>query len=600
MASNPVITSNKRPLGRLFSYARTQRRFIWMAITASVLNKIFDLAPPVLIGAAIDVVVKREDSIIAALGVTDVFSQLVWLAGATLLIWGLESVFQYAQAWLWRNLAQTIQHELRLDAYAHIQDLELAYFHEQSSGGLLSILNDDINQLERFLDAGADQLISVMTTALVVSAAFFILAPGVAWMAMAPIPLILWGSFKFQRLLAPRYAHVREQVGLLNGQLANNLSGIATIKSFTTEDYERARIEHVSSDYREANRKAIVLSSAFSPLIRMVIVLGFIATLVYGGHLALEGELPVGVYTVLVFMTQRLLWPLTRLGETFDLYQRAMASTNRVMDLLETPIRIDNGEQSLEPAQVAGAVHFDNITFGYPNRDPILKNFDLKIPAGATVGIVGATGSGKTTLINLLLRFYEPQSGKLSVDETDISKLDLTDLRRAIGLVSQQVFLFHGTVSDNIGYGTFDASAEEIERAATLAEADEFIAQLPQGYQTMVGERGETLSGGQRQRLSIARALLKNPPILIFDEATSAVDNDTEAAIQRSLNRVTRDRTTLIIAHRLSTVRNADFIVVLDKGGIAEQGSHDELIAANGDYARLWRVQTGDIGHLAD
>lgn len=589
---------DQRPLRRLLHYTRGQRHRVWMAVASSVLNKLFDLAPPVLIGMAIDVVVKKEDSLIAHLGVTDVFSQLVWLAVLTLVIWGLESLFQYAQAWLWRNLAQTIQHELRLDAYTHIQRLELAYFHDQSSGGLMAILNDDINQLERFLDTGANQLITVSTTALVVSVSFFVLAPGVAWMAMAPIPLILWGSFKFQRLLAPRYALVRERVGQLNGQLANNLSGIATIKSFTTETYEQARVQKESAAYRDANRSAIVLSSAFSPLIRMVIVLGFIATLVYGGHLTMEGELAVGVYTVLVFMTQRLLWPLTRLGETFDLYQRAMASTTRVMDLLETPVRIDSGQKRLDLDQVQGTVRFEELTFAYAEREPILEDFDLEIPAGATVGIVGATGSGKTTLVNLLLRFYDPQKGRLTVDGVDAAELDLTSLRQAIGLVSQTTFLFHGTVRENIAYGTFDATDAQIMRAARLAEAEEFIAQLPHGYDTIIGERGETLSGGQRQRISIARALLKDPPILIFDEATSAVDNDTEAAIQRSLNRVTKDRTTLIIAHRLSTVRNADFIVVLDHGRIAERGSHDQLLAKDAQYARLWRVQTGDLSEL--
>lgn len=586
---------NRHPLKRLFSYAKGQRRRVWWAVAASILNKIFDLAPPALIGAAVDVVVEREDSLIASLGVVDVFDQLVVLAAATVVVWGLESSFQYAHSWLWRNLAQTIQHELRLDAYAHIQDLELAYFHEQSSGGLMSILNDDINQLERFLDTGANDLIKVMTTAVVVSVAFFVLAPGVAWMAMLPIPLILWGSFKFQKLLAPRYAEVRERVGLLNGQLANNLSGIATIKSFTTEGYEKERIGAESQAYREANQQAIKLSSAFSPLIRMVIVVGFVATLVYGGHLVLEDALAVGTYSVLIFLTQRLLWPLTRLGQTFDLYQRAMASTNRVMNLLETPIDIDDGDVALPADEVDGELVLDDVTFAYDAREPILQAFDLDIPAGATVGIVGATGSGKTTLINLLLRFYEPQEGKITIDGADISELKMSDLRGAIGLVSQSVFLFHGTVRENIAYGTFEATDAQIEEAARAAEADEFIRELPQGYDTVVGERGETLSGGQRQRLSIARALLKDPPILIFDEATSAVDNETEAAIQRSLNKVTEDRTTLIIAHRLSTVRNADFIVVLEDGHIVEQGGHETLVAQNGLYARLWRVQTGEL-----
>ncbi len=527
------------------------------------------------------------------MGIVDVMDQLIWLAVLTVVVWALESVFEYLYATMWRYLAQTIEHELRIEAYAHIQQLQMAYFHEQSTGGLMSVLNDDINQLERFLDEGANDILQVSTSAVVICIAFFVMAPSVAWMAMLPIPVILWGSFKFQSMLAPRYARVREQVGILNGQLSNNLSGIATIKSYATEDYEVGRITDESLAYEAANGSAIKLSSAFSPLIRMAIVIGFTATLVWGGKLCLDGELAVGVYSVMVFLTQRLLWPLTRLGRTFDLYQRAMASTHRVMDLLETEIQIVDGDIAMPTDSVKGDIVFEDVTFSYPGREPVLIDFNLTIPAGSTVGVVGATGAGKSTLVNLLLRFYEPQEGRILVDGTDIAELDLRDLRRAIGLVSQSTFLFHGTVKENIEYGSFDSEESAIREAASAAEATEFIENLPHDLDTVVGERGQMLSGGQRQRLSIARAVLKDPPILVLDEATSAVDNETEAAIQRSMAHISENRTTIVIAHRLSTIRNADQIVVLEAGTMIENGSHEELLEAGGLYARLWGVQTG-------
>ncbi len=584
------LTSH-RPLQRLLAYSRNYRQLLWLATTCSILNKVFDLAPPALIGIAVDVVVKQQDSIIARYGVRDVYGQFIILSILTVIVWVLESVFEYAFARLWRNLAQNIQHDLRLDAYKHLQELELAYFEERSTGGLMSILSDDINQLERFLDVGANDLIQVTTTVLIIGGAFFILAPSVAWMAMLPMPFILWGAIAFQRRLAPRYAAVRETVGLLNARLTNNLTGITTIKSFTTEDYEINRLRHDSEAYRQSNRQAISLSAAFVPLIRMIILAGFTALLLYGGLAAVRGDISVGTYSTLVFLIQRLLWPLTRLGETFDQYQRAMASTTRVMNLLDTPIAIHTGNISLPSVQ--GELEFKNVTFAYNGRNRVIENLSLHIPAGKTIAIVGSTGSGKSTLVKLLLRLYEVQSGTISLDGVDIRELDFKNLRSHIGLVSQDVFLFHGTVAENISYGTITATDKEIIAAAKIAEAHEFIKELPQGYGTIVGERGQKLSGGQRQRIAIARAVLKNPPILILDEATSAVDNETEAAIQRSLEKITVNRTTIAIAHRLSTVRNADRIYVMEYGSLVEQGTHEQLLAQQKIYASLWRVQSG-------
>jgi ATP-binding cassette subfamily B protein len=601
------MTDHKRhPLTRLWFYAKGHRRTIILASLASILNRIVDLAPPILIGMAVDVVVSQEDSILAQFGFTDVQSQLFILAALTVLIFALESAFQYAFQVLWRNLAQVIQHEMRIDAYGHVQELELAYFEDQSTGGLMSILNNDINQLERFLNSGASEILRLITSIVIITAIFFYSAPSVAWMAFLPMPFIMWGSIRFQRRLAPLYARVREMVSILNAQLSNNLSGIATIKSYTAELHEQSRVKYQSDLYRIANQDAIRLSSAFVPFIRMLIVGGFAAIMIYGGKLVLEGSLNVGLYSVLVFITQRLLWPLTSLGDTLDMYQRSMASTERVLDLLDADYIIPTGTTSLPIDTVDGDIQLDRVCFEYQPTlgdcgsssdenvpPPVIRELSLHMPAGQTIGIVGSTGAGKSTLVKLLLRFYDVQSGSINLDGYDLRDLKTADLRRAIGFVSQDVFLFHGTVRENISYGTFDASDEQIEKAAKIAEAHDFIMQFPEGYQTIVGERGQKLSGGQRQRISIARAVLKDPPVLILDEATSSVDNETEALIQRSLEHIAVGRTTIIIAHRLSTVRNANQIFVLERGQLCESGTHDELVASDGIYASLWNVQTG-------
>ena len=583
------------PFRRLLTYMRPHRRTVRLAALCSITNKIWDLAPPLLIGLAVDVVVLREQSTLASTGLTDPWHQLVALSVLTFAIWALESLFEYAYGVLWRNLAQTVQHELRLDTFDHVQRQGMAWFDERQRGDILAILNDDINQLERFLDKGANDLLQVSTTVVVVGAVFLALSWQVALFAVLPIPLIVWGSFRYQRSLEPRYAQVRTSAGQMNALLENDLSGMATIQSFTAQDHELARVEALSQRYREANRDAIRLSAAFTPLIRMAILVGFTATLLLGGWLTLSDEMAVGAYSVLVFMTQRLLWPLTRLGETFDLYQRAMASSTRVLDVLDAPLTTEEGEHEPSRECIASSdIALHDVAFTYPGRDSLFSNLNLVFAAGQTTGVVGSTGAGKTTLVRLLLRFSEPNEGSISWAGHPLNEWTLSRLRSSIALVDQHITLFPTTIIENIRYGKPEATDEEVMAAAALAEASEFVDELPDGWNTLVGEGGHRLSGGQRQRLAIARAVLKDAPLLILDEATSAVDNETEAALQRSISAIAEERTTIIIAHRLSTIRHADRIVVLDQGEVVEDGNHESLLALGGQYARLWNVQTGE------
>jgi ATP-binding cassette, subfamily B, bacterial len=581
------------PLRRLFHHARAYRRDIWLASAFSVVNKVFDVLPEVLIGVAVDVVVNRKASFLARAGVHDPEQQLVLLAALTVLVWVLESTFEYLHLVRWRNLAQNLQHDVRMEAYEHVQRLELSWFERRRTGNLMSILNDDVNQMERFLNGGANELIQIVTSSFLVGAVFFALTAKIAFLALIPVPAIVYGAFWFQKRLASRYAAVREAAGSLNSRLNNNLLGIATIKAFAAEDHESARIREGSNAYRSENARAIRFSSAITPVIRMAILAGFTVTLLYGGFLALRGEIGVGSYSVLVYLTQRLLWPMTRLADLSDLYQRSVASIERVMNLLETEVQIRYPGTALDTRNVRGALRFENVSFAYAD-EPTLRNVSFDVPAGTSAAFVGSTGGGKSTLVKLLLRFYDPQSGDILLDGVPIREIALKDLRRAIGYVAQDTFLSDASVLENIAYGVAGVPRDAILAAACTAEAHDFIEALPQGYETPVGERGQKLSGGQRQRIALARAILKDPRILVLDEATSSVDNETEAAIQRSLEKLVVGRTTLVIAHRLSTVRRVDRIHVIGEGSIVESGTHEALVAKGGIYAELWRLQTGE------
>lgn len=580
------------PLQKLIHHFRNKRKKIYIASLYSVLNKVFDIAPPLLIGLAVDTVVKQEDSFLAGIGIENKIHQIYILGFLTFLIWALESIFEYLLKVRWRGLAQEVQHGLRMEAYDHLQNLHISFYQEQNSGNLATILNDDVNQLERFLDVGANDIIQTLTTVVSIGAIFFYLSAQIALLSFTPIPFILWGSFYFQKKVQPRYQSVRNEAGLLASMLVNNIAGMMTIKSYVAQNFEYDRLEKQSNRYADTNKDAIRVSSSFSPIIRMAVLCGFLFTLVIGGINVFEGTLAVGSYSVLIFLVQRLLWPLTRLGETFDLYQRSMASTARVMGLLETQVKVTDGINELTTFN--GQVEFNGVSFKYDEEDNTgLKDIELKIEAGKTVALVGPTGSGKSTILKLLQRFYDPQVGSVTFDGVDIRDLKQNSLRSHIGFVSQDTYLFHGTVLENIIYGSQGATDIDAMRAAKLAEAHDFIELLPLGYQTIVGERGQKLSGGQRQRIAIARAILKNPKLFIFDEATSAIDNETEAAIQRSLKVITQGRTTVMVAHRLSTIIHADQICVLNEGKIEQRGTHQELISQEGLYKALWNVQTG-------
>ncbi len=575
------------------SYARPWRKKISWASFCSIMNKIFDIAPEILIGIYVDLVVQREQSFIAKLGFESIESQITLLAIATFVIWAFESIFEYLYSVEWKNIAQGVEHHIRIDSYKHVQTLDLEWYEKQKMGNITAIINDDVNQLERFLNSGFNDILQIIISSIAIGCVFFYISPLIAMFAICPIPIILFVASFFQKKLSPKYLDVRNAAGNLSSSIFNNLLGIITIKGFTAESFETKKILKLSNDYQLKNKNAIKLSSAFIPIVRMGVLTGFIGTMIIGSFYAIKGTIAVGSFSVLVFLTQRFLWPFTRLGETIDLFERSMASTKRILELLKTKSNIINKSNAKPINALNDSINFKDVTFGY-NDKKIFKKLNLKINKGDFIGIAGQTGSGKTTLIKLLLRFYDINEGQLLLDNNSIDSINIESLRSKIGLVNQEIFLFDGTIKENICYPNIDIDEKLLMEVSKNSQCSEFINKLPDGFETLIGERGQKLSVGQKQRIGIARALYKKPDILIFDEATSAVDNETEHLIQKALKEIAKNCTTIVIAHRLSTIKNSNKIIVIGNQGIIEEGTHSQLIDNNNFYKQLWDIQTGN------
>ncbi len=603
------------PMKRLFLvYGRDYAFPVTVGILASVFARLLDLLPPLMLGIAIDAVF-REDAVFSeqiplvllpeAWLPTTQTEQFWFLIAAIAGAFFVGAAFHWLRNWGFNAFAQNIQHDIRSDTYDQMQRLNMNFFSDKQTGEMMSILSNDVNRLERFLNDGMNSLFRMSVMVVGIGVLLFWINWQLALVALLPVPVIAGFTYVFIKIIQPKYAAVRSTVGKMNSRLENNLGGIQVIKSSNTEEYESDRVDDVSMDYFDANWDAIETRIKFFPALRVLAGIGFVTTFIIGGLWVFQdappgpftGELSVGMFVVFILYTQRFIWPMAQFGQIINMYQRARASSARIFGLMDEPSKLEQNPDATELVVDDGEVVYDDVTFGYDD-ETIIENVDFTVEGGETLALVGPTGAGKSTVLKLLLRMYDVDEGAITIDDQNVSDVTLRSLRRSLGYVGQSSYLFYGTVKENITYGTFDATDEEVIEAAKAAEAHDFIQNLPDGYDTMVGERGVKLSGGQRQRVTIARAVLKDPDILILDEATSDVDTETEMLIQRSLDQLTEDRTTFAIAHRLSTIKDADTILVLEGGKIVERGTHDELLDNGGLYAHLWGVQAGEIDEL--
>ncbi|WP_226681039.1 ABC transporter ATP-binding protein [Sutcliffiella horikoshii] len=560
------------------------RKNFYISLIFLLLVTVITVIYPVILQVTIDEVIEKRQ-----------FQYVPYIALGFIGIMALKGLFTYFNQFLGDLFGIRSVYRLRNELYEKLQFLPFRYYDNAKTGDLMSRLTADVEGFRFFLSFGFAELIRFVLLVTISLGLMFYYSVALTFVTLLAMPFLAFVTYRFDKRVHPAFRGIRKSFGKLNTNVQENISGINTVKSLSREDYQINKFNDSNVDYKDKYISTSNVWAKFFPLMEFIGNACVVGLLGFGGYLVINGQLSEGSLVAFFSLVWYIVWPIANLGFVINQFSQAKASGERLLEILEAEEDIQDSPDAKDVPNLKGHVTFEDVTFSYPNEDKTaLENVSFDAPPGKQIGLIGATGSGKTSITQLITRFYEPQSGRILIDGEEVNKYSLYSLRNQIGFVLQESFLFSSSIKSNIAYGRPNASMEEIVRAAKMAQAHDFIMELPDGYDTMLGERGMGLSGGQKQRIAIARALILDPSILVLDDATSAVDMQTEFNIQRELKAALAGRTTFIIAHRISSLKHADEILVLDEGKVVERGTHDELVQKNGAYRRIYDIQYKD------